>query len=112
MPKTPRRSSKAKGTRNTAVPPSTSAARSTSAAGRQNVVPSDAGCLPSDSIASLSLATLLEAVSERVRAEMARATPNVESAVAVEGQAGAPAQGQALATGESTYSTEVFCFNG
>ena len=79
MPKTPRRSSKAKGTRNTAVP------RSTSAAGRQNVVPSDAGSLPSDSIASLSLATLLEAVSERVRAEMARATPNVESAVAVEG---------------------------
>ena len=37
--------------------------------------------------------------------------PNTESAVA-EGQAGAPTQGQALATGESTYSTEVFCFNG
>ena len=86
MPKTPRRLSKAKGTRNTAVSRSTSAARSTSvarstsAAGRQNAVPSDAGSFPSDSIASLSLATLLEAVS----------------------QAGAPAQGQALATGEST----------
>ena len=75
-------------------------------------MPSDAGSLPSDSITSLSLATILEAVSERVRAEMARATPNVESAVAVEGQAGAPAQGQALATGESTYSTEMFCFKG
>ena len=34
---------------------------------------------------------------------MARATPNVESAVAVEGQAGAPAQGQALATGGAQY---------
>ena len=112
MPKTPRRSSKAKGTRNTAVSRSTSTARSTSAAGRQNVVPSDAGSLPLDSIASLSLATLLEAVSEWVRAEMARATPNMEPAVAVEGQAGAPAQGQALAIGESTYSTEVFCFKG
>ena len=46
--------------------------------------------------------------------EMARATPNMESAigVVVEGQAGAPAQGQALATGESTYFTEVFCFKG
>ena len=43
---------------------------------------------------------------------MARATPNVESAVAVEGQAGTPAQGQALATCMSTYCTEVFCFKG
>ena len=77
-------------------------------------MPSDAGSLPSDSIASQSLATLLKAVSERVRLEMARATPNMESAigVAVEGQAGASTQGQALAPGESTYSTEVFCFKG
>ena len=110
MPKTPRRLSKAKA--GTQLTRSTSAARSTSLAGRHNAVPSDAGSLPSDSITSLSLATILEAVSERVRAEMARATPNVESAVAVVGQAVAPAQGQALATGESTYSTEVFCFKG
>ena len=46
--------------------------------------------------------------------EMARDTPNVESAVGVvvEGQEGAPMQSQALDTGESTYSTEVLCFEG
>ena len=78
MPKNPQRSFEAKGTKTTAV------SRSTSSAGRQNPVPSDdAGNPTSDSIASLSLATLLEAVSKRARVEMARAMPTIESAVVV-----------------------------
>ena len=72
----------------------------------------DAGNPPSDSVASLSLSTLLDAVSKWVHVEMARATINVESVIEVEleGQVGLHAQCQALAIGESTYSTEVVLF--
>ena len=103
MPKAPRRSSCAKKARTTSGPmsgPGTSA------------LVAGAGGSSEDSVASLSLGELLDAVGEHVRLEVARAAPNttVLAGGGELGEASTPAdQGQSHMPGELT-NVELWCF--
>ena len=103
MPKAPQRSSRAKKARTTSGPmsgPGTSA------------LVAGAGGSSEDSVASLSLGELLDAVGERVRLEVARAAPytTVPAGGGELAEASTPAdQGQSHMPGELT-NVELWCF--